>query len=120
HDPPVYPEGDVLPALDTKQTCRSVNGASAFGSNPENIYSFSLTASELEDRVGRIDQPALLEREDCTVVACYRSLYAPRTVRSYVSKHRTAGIAGRARWRAGRMAARAARAATVSAGDRFP
>ena len=27
----MYPEGDVLPALDTKQTCRSVNGMSAFG-----------------------------------------------------------------------------------------
>src|SRR6516225_8822583 len=40
HDPPVYPEGDVLPELDTKQTCRSVNGVSAFGGNPENIYSF--------------------------------------------------------------------------------
>src|SRR5262249_44433995 len=31
HDRPVYPEGDVLPALDTEQTCRSVNGMSAFG-----------------------------------------------------------------------------------------
>src|SRR6516165_4814893 len=40
HDPPVYPEGDVLPALDTKQTCRSVNGVSTFGGKPENIYSF--------------------------------------------------------------------------------
>ena len=29
HDPPVYLEGDVVPALDTEQTCRSVNGMSA-------------------------------------------------------------------------------------------
>ena len=39
HDPPVYPEGDVLPALDTKQTCRSVNGVSAFGGKAKEAMS---------------------------------------------------------------------------------
>src|SRR6516225_9866853 len=53
--------------------------------------------------------PALLEREDCTLVAWYHSLYAPRTGGAYDSHHRTAGIAGRTRWR-GRLAARGARA----------
>src|SRR6516225_3401062 len=38
----------------------------------------------------------LLEREDCTLVAWYRSLCAPRTGGAYDSHHRTAGIAGRA------------------------
>src|SRR5262245_14573913 len=35
-----------------------------------------------------------LHREDCTLVAWYRSLYAPRTGGAYDSHHRTAGIAG--------------------------
>src|SRR5215467_6487722 len=52
----------------------------------------------------------LLEREDCTPMACYRSLYAPRTGGAYVSHHRTAGIVGRTRRRGG-VAARSARAA---------
>ena len=55
--------------------------------------------------------PALLEREDCTLVACYRSLYAPRTGWAYDSHHRTAGIAGRIRRRSSGVAARGARAA---------
>src|SRR5262245_50050390 len=51
---------------------------------------------------------ALLEREDCTLVACYRSLYAPRTGGAYDSHHRTAGIAGCTRRRGGGVAARGA------------
>jgi hypothetical protein len=42
---------------------------------------------------------ALLEQQDCTLVAWYRSLYAPRAGGAYDSHHRTAGIAGRARRR---------------------
>src|SRR5262245_65544293 len=38
-----------------------------------------------------------LHREDCTLVAWYRFLYAPRTGGAYDSHHRTAGIAGRTR-----------------------
>src|SRR6516164_2761662 len=37
----------------------------------------------------------LFEREDCTLVAWYRSPYAPRAGGAYDSHHRTAGIAGR-------------------------
>src|SRR6516164_9001326 len=55
--------------------------------------------------------PALLEREDCTLVAWYRSIYAPRTGWAYDSHHRTAGIAGRIRRRSSGVAARGARAA---------
>src|SRR5262249_13000927 len=55
--------------------------------------------------------PALLEREDCTLVARYRCLYAPRTGGAYDSHHRTAEIAGRTRRRGGRVAACGARAA---------
>src|SRR6516164_2410963 len=69
----------------------------------------------------RWKQPAscLLEREDCTLVACYRSLYAPRAGGAYDSHHRTAGIAGRTRRRGGRVAARGAGAAAGDAGDRI-
>src|SRR5215469_14422702 len=45
--------------------------------------------------------PALLEREDCTLVAWYPSLYAPRTGGAYDSHHWTAGIAGCTRRRGG-------------------
>src|SRR5262249_6170953 len=45
----------------------------------------------------RVEATSILppEREDCTLVAWYRSLYAPRTGGAYDSHHRTAGIAGR-------------------------
>src|SRR5262245_16161877 len=52
-----------------------------------------------------------LEREDGTLVAWYRSVYAPRTGGVYDSHYRTAGIAGRTRRRGGRVAARGTRAA---------
>src|SRR6516165_9407151 len=58
--------------------------------------------------------PALLERQDCTLVTWYRSHYAPRAGGAYDSHHRTSGIACRTRRRGG-VAARGARAAT--AGD---
>src|SRR5215831_11429485 len=48
------------------------------------------------------------EREDCTIVAWYRSIYAPRAGGAYDSHHRTAGIAGRTRRRRCRVAARGA------------
>ena len=63
--------------------------------------------------------PALLEREDCTLAAWYRSIYAPRTGGAYDSHHRTAGIAGRTRRRGGRVAAYDAGAADGDAGDRI-
>jgi len=56
---------------------------------------------------------------DSTLVAWYRSLYAPRTGGAYDSHHRTAGIAGCTRRRNGGLAARGAGAASGGAGDRF-
>src|SRR5262249_23735301 len=53
---------------------------------------------------------ALLQRQDCTLVTWYSSLYAPRTGGAYDSHHRTAGIAGYTR-RRGSVAARGACAA---------
>src|SRR5262249_22719437 len=64
------------------------------------------------------EQPALLEREDCTLVTWYRSLDAPRTGGAYDSHHRTTGVAGRTRRRGGSVAARGARAAGGNAGGR--
>src|SRR5262249_13849820 len=52
------------------------------------------------------DHLALLGREDCTLLAWYRSPYAPRTGGAYDSHHRTAGIAGRTRRRGARAAVR--------------
>src|SRR6266478_4588365 len=67
---------------------------------------------------GRSDQhPALFERQDCTLVTWYRSLYAPRTGGAYDSHNRTAGIAGRARRDGRGVAARGARAAAGNAGN---
>src|SRR5262252_7068920 len=54
---------------------------------------------------------------DSTLMAWYRSLYAPRTGGAYDSHHRTAGIAGRTRRRYGGVAARGARAASGKAAD---
>src|SRR5262245_60730955 len=48
---------------------------------------------------------------DSTLVAWYRSIYAPRTGGAYDSHHRTAGIDSRARRRGGRVAACSACAA---------
>src|SRR6516164_6203149 len=60
--------------------------------------------------------PALLERQDYTVVAWYPSLYAPRTGGAYDSHYRTAGIAGRTRRRGCVAATRGARATGDDAG----
>src|SRR5262249_19735728 len=56
---------------------------------------------------------------DCTLVAWYRSIYAPPTGGAYDSPHRTAGIAGRTRRDGSRMAARGARAAADDASRRI-
>ena len=73
---------------------------------------------EADDRGGSNQHPALLEREDCTLVAWYPSLYAPRTGGAYDCHHRTAGVASRARRRGSRVAARGARATVeVAAGS---
>jgi hypothetical protein len=63
-----------------------------------------------------VEAPAscLLEREDCTLKACYRYIYAPRTGGAYDSHHRTAGIAGRTRRRGSCLAARAQQQAHVA------
>src|SRR5262249_21961846 len=60
------------------------------------------------------------DREDCTLTAWYRFLYAPRAGGAYDSHHRTAGIAGRTRRRGGRVAACGARPAASDTGDRAP
>jgi hypothetical protein len=57
-------------------------------------------------------------REDRTLVAWYRCLYAPHAGGAYDSHHRTAGIAGRTRRCGGCVAACGARAAAGDAGDR--
>src|SRR5258705_10671438 len=43
----------------------------------------------------KASHPALLEREDCTLVAWYPCVYAPRAGGAYNSHHRTAGVTGR-------------------------
>src|SRR5262249_12758822 len=60
---------------------------------------------------GKQRRPRPPDREDCTLLAWYRSIYAPRTGGAHDSHHRTAGIAGRTRRRGSRVAARGARAA---------
>src|SRR5262249_1684282 len=72
---------------------------------------------ESDTEVEATSIPALLEREDGTPMAWYRSVYAPRTEGAHGSHHRTAGIAGRTR-RRGCVAARGERAAAGGAGDR--
>src|SRR5262249_39226870 len=85
------------------------------------LLALSLTTSEPEaDRGGSDQHPALLERQDCTLVTWYRSFYAPRAGGAYDSHHRTAGIAGRTRRRGGGVAARRAGAAAPADGDRAP
>src|SRR5262249_23763200 len=61
------------------------------------------------------DRPPTIRAEcrpvrDSTLVAWYRSLYAPRTGGAYDSHHRTAGIAGCPQRRGNDVAARGARA----------
>jgi hypothetical protein len=88
-----------------------------FGGKPEkHTLVLSLTASEPEADSNQ--HPVLLEREDCKLVAWYRSFYAPRTGGAYDSHHRTAGIAGRTWRRGGGVAARGACAADDHASGR--
>src|SRR5262249_1796226 len=61
---------------------------------------------------------ASFKRQDCTLVAWYRSIYAPRTGGVYDSHHRTAGVSGWTRRRGGVMAARGACAAAQGADNR--
>src|SRR5262249_56855369 len=75
------------------------------------------SAVQADDRGGSNQHSALLERQDYTVVACYRSIYAPRTGGAYDSHHRTEGIAGCTRRRGCRVAARGARAAAGEGAD---
>src|SRR5215468_9424639 len=77
-----------------------------------------MVRSHHRDRSGSNQHSALLEWQDYTVVAWYRSLYAPRTGGAYDSHHRTAGIAGRTRRRGCGVAARGAGAAAGDAGGR--
>src|SRR5262245_40031786 len=64
-------------------------------------------------------RPRLVPRvRDSTLVAWYRSIYAPRTGGAHDSHHRTAGVAGRARRPGGGVAGRCGRAAGRDAGDR--
>src|SRR5262249_9448164 len=93
---------------------------SARGQTGKHLLILFFTAEpEAPDRGGSNQHPALLEREDCTLVAWYRSLYAPRTGGAYDSHHRTAGIADRSRRRCG-VAGRRARAAAGDAGAGIP
>src|SRR5262245_62712791 len=103
-----------MPAFLLKCARFQANERLTVGSVPSRVRPES--ASEVE----ATSIPALLEREDCTLVAWYCSLYAPRTGGAYDSHHRTAGIAGCTRRSGGRMAARGARAAAGDAGDRTP
>src|SRR5262249_18978517 len=56
---------------------------------------------------------------DSTLLAWYRSFYAPRTGGAYDSHHRTAEIVGRARRRGSRVAARGAGAAAKRGANRL-
>jgi putative ABC transport system substrate-binding protein len=55
----------------------------------------------------------LFQTEDCTPMAWYRCVYAPRAGGAHDSHHRTAGIAGRTRRRGGVVANRGARGRTA-------
>ena len=94
-----------LPLITSKVVCSSSRRkrmSTLCLPTPRSWPILSLTASEPEADGNQ--HPALLEREDGTLVAWYRCLYAPRT--GYDSHHGTAGLAGRTRGR-GRLAARA-------------
>jgi len=88
-------DGSVRQELAAGFVLRS-EGRSTFGGKAEN-WAFPLSTPKPDDSN---QHPALLEREDCTLAAWYRALYAPRTGGAYDSHHRTAGIAGRT-WRRG-------------------
>src|ERR1700757_3798433 len=70
-----------------------------------------LVAAAGKDLAAHEPDPTLLERDDCTLVAWYPCIYAPRAGGAYDSHHRRRGITGRTRRRGCRVAARGARAA---------
>src|SRR5262249_38951827 len=78
------------------------------------------TASTLTVLLGaRLARAGCRAVRDSTLVAWYRSLYAPRTGGAYDSHHRTAGVAG-CTWRCGSVAARGTCAAVGDASDWAP
>src|SRR5215831_10546014 len=107
-------DGSVRQELAAGFVLRS-EGRSAFGGKAEN-WAFPLSTPKPDDSN---QHPALLEREDCTLVAWYPSLYAPRTGGAYDSHHRTSGIAGRTRRCDCGVADPGARAAVGDAGGRI-
>ena len=104
-------DGSIRQELAAGFVLRS-EGRSAFGGKAEN-WAFPLSTPKPDDSN---EHPALLEREDCTLMAWYRSLYAPRAGGAYDSHHRTVGIAGCTRRRGG-VVARGGCAADGNAGD---
>src|SRR5262249_41551144 len=94
-------------SIGTKRTCPLRRSVSAFGGKSKifSCLSYPQPTTEVEAH------PTLLEWEDSTLVAWYRSLYAPRTGGAYDSHHRTKGVTGCTRRRGGGVAARGAGAA---------
>ena len=86
------------------------------GANRKTFTCLSLPLLNPQSTTEAEAPPALLEWEDCTPMAWYPSLYAPRTGGAYDSHHRTAGITGRTRRWGGGVAARGARAAGDAGG----
>src|SRR5262249_37173571 len=84
------------------------------------VPSLPLLNPQLTTEVEATSILPLLEREDCTPMAWYPSLRAPRAGGAYDSHHRTAGVAGCARRGGGRVAVGFAGAAAADAGDRHP
>src|SRR5262245_52385147 len=79
HDPPVYPEGDVLPALDTKQTCGSVTGMSAslIGHSGSSAFRLSTTTVSMS-----------------LTGSCFSSESAPGALPSWDSRTRRNDLSG--------------------------
>src|SRR6516225_8597384 len=108
------------PTYGTKRTYPSRRSMSAFGGKSgKHLLALSPTVLNPQPTTQVKAHPAVLERQDYTLVPWYRFLHAPRTGGAHDSHHRTAGIAGRARRRGSRVAARGGGAAAVHAGDRI-
>jgi len=89
---------------DKVSTLRKDSAVTGRSNHPE-AAKWKSVRPESDAEVEATSIAALLEREDCTLVAWYPSLYAPRTGGAYDSHHQTAGIAGCTRRRS-RVAAR--------------
>src|SRR5262249_42544937 len=72
----------------TKRTYPSRRSMSAFGANRKTFTRLSLPLLNPQSTTEAEAHPALLEWEDCTPMAWYPSLYAPRTGGAYDSHHR--------------------------------